>query len=66
MFTRNYKIAKNQAYKYLRIVNIIEEGLVLEKDIIENGIQNSFFLQKDKEVLLNEILKEYKKYKKYN
>ncbi|WP_235685166.1 hypothetical protein [Borreliella afzelii] len=40
--------------------------MVREKDIIENGIQNSFFLQKDKEVLLNEILKEYKKCKKYN
>ncbi|ACN93334.1 MULTISPECIES: chromosome replication/partitioning protein [Borreliella] len=45
MFTRNYKIAKNQAYKYLRIVNIIEEGLVLEKDIIENGIQIFFPLK---------------------
>ncbi|WP_373584898.1 plasmid partition family protein [Borreliella afzelii] len=48
------------------MANVIEEGLVREKDIIENGIQNSFFLQKDKEVLLNEILKEYKKCKKYN
>ncbi|WP_420025682.1 chromosome replication/partitioning protein [Borreliella valaisiana] len=49
MFTRNYKIAKSQAYEYLRIANAIEEGLVQEKDIIENGIQNSLFLLKDKE-----------------
>ncbi|WP_210376655.1 chromosome replication/partitioning protein [Borreliella valaisiana] len=112
MFTRNYKIAKSQAYEYLRIANAIEEGLVKEKDIIENGIQNSLFLLKDKEgmkikksnrnfirplrfqlktenayiyykskakftsfllekllkdkeELLNEIMKEYKKYRKY-
>ncbi|WP_424632587.1 chromosome replication/partitioning protein [Borreliella lusitaniae] len=112
MFTRNYKIAKSQAYEYLRIANAIEEGLVQEKDIVENGIQNSLFLLKDKqgikikksnrnfvkplrfqlktenaymyykskskftsfllekllkdkEELLNEIMKEYKEYKKY-
>ncbi|WP_215538868.1 chromosome replication/partitioning protein [Borreliella bavariensis] len=113
MFTRNYKIAKSQAYEYLRIANAIEEGLVQEKDIIEKGIQNSLFflkdkegikikksnrnfikplrfqlktenaytyykskakftsfllekLLKDKEELLNEIMKEYKECKKYN
>ncbi len=113
MFTRNYKIAKSQAYEYLRIANAIEEGLVQEKYIIENGIQNSLFflkdkeggkvkksnrnfirplrfqlktenayiyykskarftsfllekLLKDKEELLNEIMKEYKECKKYN
>ncbi len=38
MFTRNYKIAKSQTYKYLRIANAIEEGLAWEKGIIENGI----------------------------
>ncbi|WP_418904988.1 chromosome replication/partitioning protein [Borreliella lusitaniae] len=112
MFTRNYKIAKSQAYEYLRIANAIEEGLVQEKDIVENGIQNSLFflkdkqgikvkksnrnfvkplrfqlktenaymyykskskftsfllekLLKDKEELLNDIMKEYKEYKKY-
>lgn len=113
MFTRNYKIAKSQAYEYLRMANAIEEGLVQEKYIIENGIQNSLFflkdkeggkvkksnrnfirplrfqlktedayiyyksksrftsfllekLLKDKEELLNEIMKEYKECKKYN
>ncbi len=113
MFTRNYKIAKSQAYEYLRIANAIEEGLVQEKYIIENGIQNSLFflkdkeggevkksnrnfirplrfqlktenayiyykskarftsfllekLLKDKEELLNDIMKEYKECKKYN
>ncbi|WP_421114419.1 chromosome replication/partitioning protein (plasmid) [Borreliella americana] len=112
MFTRSYKIAKSQAYEYLRIANAIEEGLVQEEYIIENGIQNSLFflkdkeglkikkshrnfirplrfqlktenayiyykskarfasfllekLLKDKEELLNEIMKEYKEYKKY-
>nr|WP_010258928.1 chromosome replication/partitioning protein [Borreliella burgdorferi] len=49
MFTRNYKISKNQTYKYLRIANAIEEGLAWEKGIIENGIQNSLFFLKDKE-----------------
>ncbi|MGF7102074.1 chromosome replication/partitioning protein [Borreliella kurtenbachii] len=49
MFTRNYKIAKSQAYEYLRMANAIEEGLVQEKYIIENGIQNSLFFLKDKE-----------------
>lgn len=43
MFTRNYKIAKSQAYEYLRIANVIEEGLIQENDIIEKGIQNSLF-----------------------
>ncbi|WP_338015382.1 chromosome replication/partitioning protein [Borreliella garinii] len=28
MFARDYKIAKSQAYKYLRIANVIEEGLI--------------------------------------
>lgn len=45
MFTRNYKIAKNQAYEYLRIANAIEEGLIQENDIIEKGIQNSLFFK---------------------
>ncbi|MGF7102068.1 chromosome replication/partitioning protein [Borreliella kurtenbachii] len=27
IFTRNYKIAKSQAYEYLRMANAIEEGL---------------------------------------
>ncbi|WP_215537973.1 chromosome replication/partitioning protein [Borreliella bavariensis] len=113
MFTRNYKIAKSQAYEYLRIANAIEEGLIQENDIIKKGIQNSLFflkdkegmkikksnrnfikplrfqlktenayiyykskvkftsfllekLLKDKEELLNEIMKEYKECKKYN
>ncbi|WP_417903174.1 chromosome replication/partitioning protein (plasmid) [Borreliella andersonii] len=113
MFTKNYKIAKSQAYEYLRIANAIEEGLVQEKDIIEKGTQNSLIflkdkegvrikkshrnfirplrfqlkteyayiyckskakftsfllekLLKDKEELLNEIMKEYKECKKYN
>ncbi len=43
MFTRDYKIAKSQAYEYLRIANAIEEGLIQENDIIEKGIQNSLF-----------------------
>ncbi|WNZ70098.1 chromosome replication/partitioning protein [Borreliella garinii] len=43
MFTRNYKIAKSQAYEYLRIANAIEEGLIQENYIIEKGIQNSLF-----------------------
>uniref|UniRef100_UPI00067F429A chromosome replication/partitioning protein n=1 Tax=Borreliella garinii TaxID=29519 RepID=UPI00067F429A len=49
MFTRDYKIAKSQAYEYLRIANAIEEGLIQENDIIEKGIQNSLFFLKDKE-----------------
>ncbi len=46
MFTRDYKIAKSQAYEYLRIANAIEEGLIQENDIIEKGIQNSLFFFK--------------------
>ncbi len=66
MFTRDYKIAKSQAYEYLKIANAIDEGLVQENDIIEKGMQNSLFFLKDKEELLNEIIKEYKECKKYN
>ncbi|WP_234925527.1 MULTISPECIES: plasmid partition family protein [Borreliella] len=43
MFTRDYKIAKSQAYEYLKIANAIDEGLVQENDIIEKGMQNSLF-----------------------
>ncbi|AFI31986.1 chromosome replication/partitioning protein [Borrelia crocidurae] len=39
-FTRHYRIAKTQAYEYLKIANAIQEGLVEEKDIIENGIHD--------------------------
>ncbi|UPA11369.1 chromosome replication/partitioning protein (plasmid) [Borrelia parkeri] len=39
-FTKNYKIAKTQAYEYLKIANAMEEGLVEEQDIIENGIHD--------------------------
>ncbi|WNZ73077.1 chromosome replication/partitioning protein [Borreliella garinii] len=46
MFTMNYKIAKSQAYEYLRIANAIEEGLIQKNDIIEKGIQNSFYFFK--------------------
>ncbi|WP_234929515.1 plasmid partition family protein [Borreliella garinii] len=43
MFTRDYKIAKSQAYEDLKIANAIDEGLVQENDIIEKGMQNSLF-----------------------
>ncbi|QTL84321.1 chromosome replication/partitioning protein [Borrelia miyamotoi] len=48
-FTRHYKIAKTQAYEYLKIANAMEEGLIEEQDIIKNGIHNIILSLRDKE-----------------
>ncbi|AHH09040.1 chromosome replication/partitioning protein (plasmid) [Borrelia anserina] len=48
-FIKNYKLAKTQVYAYLRLANAIEEGLLEEQYIIENGINNSLSLIKNQE-----------------
>ncbi|AHH11466.1 chromosome replication/partitioning protein (plasmid) [Borrelia coriaceae] len=48
-FTKNYRIAKTQAYEYLKIANAMEAGLIEEQDIIENGIHDIILSLRNKE-----------------
>ncbi|WP_024653055.1 chromosome replication/partitioning protein [Borrelia persica] len=48
-FTRTYRIAKSQAYEYVRMANALKEGLIEEIYIIENGIQNTLLFLRNKE-----------------
>ncbi|WP_434757205.1 chromosome replication/partitioning protein (plasmid) [Borrelia puertoricensis] len=48
-FAKNYKIARTQVYDYLRLANAIEEGLLEESFIIENGLTISLLSLRDKE-----------------
>ncbi|QFI15028.1 chromosome replication/partitioning protein (plasmid) [Borrelia sp. CA_690] len=50
-FIFDFKIAKTQAYKYIKIAKLIFEGKLEEIDIIENGIDKTLFnLMKDKKI----------------
>lgn len=50
-FIFDFKIAKTQAYKYIKIAKLLFKGEIKEIDIIENGIDKTFFnLVKDKKV----------------
>ncbi|QFP42572.1 chromosome replication/partitioning protein (plasmid) [Borrelia miyamotoi] len=40
-FIKSYRLAKSQVYVYLKIANAMEEGLVEEQYIIENGIHDA-------------------------
>ncbi|AOW96258.1 chromosome replication/partitioning protein [Borrelia miyamotoi] len=48
-FTRNYRLAKSQAYDYLRIANALDEKIVEESYIVQNGIQNVLLFLRNKE-----------------
>ncbi|QMU99768.1 chromosome replication/partitioning protein (plasmid) [Borrelia sp. A-FGy1] len=48
-FAKDYRLARTQTYKYLKIATAIEEGIVEEKYVINNGINGTMFLLKDKE-----------------
>lgn len=50
-FIFDFKIARTQAYKYIKIAKLIFEGKLKEINIIENGIDKTLFdLIKDKKV----------------
>ncbi|AHH05720.1 chromosome replication/partitioning protein (plasmid) [Borrelia miyamotoi] len=48
-FIKSYRMAKTQVYAYLRLANAIEDGLLAEQYIIENGINESLAMIKNKE-----------------
>ncbi|ACK74287.1 MULTISPECIES: chromosome replication/partitioning protein [Borreliella] len=50
-FIKNYNIAKTQAYAYLKLAAALQEGILKEDYLIENGIQNSLELIQNKESL---------------
>ncbi|WLN25892.1 plasmid partition family protein (plasmid) [Borreliella valaisiana] len=39
----NFKIARTQAYKYIKIAKFLFEGKLKEVNIIENGIDKTLF-----------------------
>ncbi|AHH11622.1 chromosome replication/partitioning protein (plasmid) [Borrelia coriaceae] len=46
-FIKDYKLAKSQAYSYLRIASAIQDGILKEEYLIENGFRQSLsFLMK--------------------
>ncbi|WP_151074084.1 chromosome replication/partitioning protein [Borreliella turdi] len=50
-FIFEFKIARTQAYKYIKIAKLLFEGKLKEVNIIENGIDKTLFnLMKDKKV----------------
>ncbi|WP_418885767.1 chromosome replication/partitioning protein [Borreliella tanukii] len=50
-FAKNYRVARTQVYDYIRIANAMEEGLLEEAFIIENGLTMSLLSLRDKESL---------------
>ncbi|ANA43827.1 chromosome replication/partitioning protein [Borrelia hermsii] len=48
-FIKSYDVAKTQAYNYLKIATALEEGLLEEQYVLENGFRQILSLLKDKE-----------------
>ncbi|APS99334.1 permease (plasmid) [Borreliella mayonii] len=48
-FAKDYRLARTQTYKYLKIATAIEEGVIEEKYVIKNGINDTICLLKTKE-----------------
>ncbi|ANF34644.1 chromosome replication/partitioning protein [Borrelia turicatae] len=48
-FLTSYNVAKSQAYNYLKIATAIEEGILEEQYVLENGFREVLSLIKDKE-----------------
>ncbi|WP_215540755.1 chromosome replication/partitioning protein [Borreliella bavariensis] len=47
-FAKDYRLARTQTYKYLKIATAIEEGLIEEKYVVKNGINETIYLLKTK------------------
>ncbi|WP_024653097.1 chromosome replication/partitioning protein [Borrelia persica] len=43
-FVKEYKVAKTQAYAYLKLASALQEGILKEEYIIEHGIHNALIL----------------------
>ncbi|AHH04502.1 Plasmid partition family protein (plasmid) [Borrelia nietonii YOR] len=43
-FTKDYKLAKSQAYDYLKVAGAIEEGIIEESFLIENGFRQTLYV----------------------
>ncbi|AFI31658.1 chromosome replication/partitioning protein [Borrelia crocidurae] len=74
-FIRDYKLARSQVYDYLKIANAIENGILQESYVVENGITHTIaFLRSDsrlfKKKLRRDSLKplkfQLKKHESYN
>ncbi|WP_024653691.1 chromosome replication/partitioning protein [Borrelia persica] len=48
-FAKDYRLARTQTYKYLKIATAIEEGIIEEKFVISNGINSTICLLRNKE-----------------
>ncbi|MCD2377191.1 chromosome replication/partitioning protein [Borreliella burgdorferi] len=48
-FIKDFNIARSQAYNYLKLAAALQEGILKEDYVIENGIHNSLNLIQDKE-----------------
>ncbi|ACL35124.1 chromosome replication/partitioning protein [Borreliella garinii] len=48
-FAKDYRLARTQTYKYLKIATAIEEGIIEEKYVVKNGINETICLLKTKE-----------------
>ncbi|WP_024654344.1 chromosome replication/partitioning protein [Borrelia hispanica] len=48
-FIKNYDVAKTQAYNYLKIAAALEEGLLEEQFVLENGFRQILSLLRDKQ-----------------
>ncbi|WP_024654292.1 chromosome replication/partitioning protein [Borrelia hispanica] len=48
-FIKDYKLAKSQAYSYLRIASAIQDGILKEEYLIENGFRQSLSFLMEKE-----------------
>ncbi|AHH07475.1 Putative plasmid partition protein (plasmid) [Borrelia crocidurae DOU] len=50
-FIKDYRMAKTQVYVYLRLANAMEKGILAEQYIIENGINESLAIIKNKKTI---------------
>ncbi|ETZ17828.1 putative plasmid partition protein [Borrelia duttonii CR2A] len=48
-FIKDYKLAKSQAYSYLRIASAIQDGILKEEYLIDNGFRQSLSFLMEKE-----------------
>ncbi|WP_367613216.1 chromosome replication/partitioning protein (plasmid) [Borrelia hermsii] len=48
-FIKDYKLAKSQAYSYLRIASAIQDGILKEEYLVENGFRQSLSFLMEKE-----------------
>ncbi len=74
-FIKDYKLAKTQTYCYLRIAQAIENGVIEEPFLLENGIKetiiflrnsNSEKIKKSKQNLIKPLRFQLKKQESYD